>query len=113
MQSQRRILVETPWHDEGLQMNDMLMVLGCWQMDIKQVRDRMYRAPTPRERERWHAIWLMASDWSVEQVARALERDERTIAEWSAEFERQGPAGLAFEQAGGSPPPSTQRNKRS
>jgi transposase len=93
-------------------MNDMLMVLGRWQMDVKQVRERMYRAPTPRERERWHAIWLLASDWSVEQVARALERDARTIADWSAEFGRWGPAGLAFEQTGGSPPPSVQRSKR-
>lgn len=93
-------------------MNDMLMVLGRWQMDIKQVRERMYRAPTPRERERWHAIWLMASDWSLEQVACALGRDARTIGEWSAEFERQGPDGLAFEQAGGAPPPSIRRNKR-
>lgn len=113
MQDDRRILVDTPEKGGALRMNDMLMVLGRWQMDVKQVRERVYRAPTPRERERWHAIWLMASDWSVEQVARALERDERTIAEWSAEFERQGPAGLAFEQAGGSPPPSTRRNKRS
>jgi transposase len=93
-------------------MNDMLMVLERWHMDIKQVRERMYRAPTPRERERWHVIWLLASDWSVEQAARALERDERTIADWSAEFERLGPASLAFEQTGGAPPPSTQRNKR-
>ena len=28
-------------------------------MDEAEVRRRMYRAPTPRERERWHALWLM------------------------------------------------------
>jgi len=93
-------------------MNDMLVMLGRWQMDVKQVRERVYRAPTPRERERWHAIWLLASDWSVEQVARALDRDERTIVDWGAEFEHRGPAGMAFEQTGGAPPPSIQRSKR-
>jgi len=30
------------------------------QMDESGVRERIYRAPTPRERERWHALWLLA-----------------------------------------------------
>jgi hypothetical protein len=41
-------------------MNDMLITLGRWQLNIKAVRERMYGAPTPRERERWHAVWLLA-----------------------------------------------------
>ena len=93
-------------------MNDMLVTLGGWQLDVKQVRERVYRAPTPRERERWHAVWLLAQGWSVEDVAEALERDDRTIMEWRTEFEQQGPAGMSFEQSGGSPPPSVRRNKR-
>jgi transposase len=92
-------------------MNDMLLALGRWQLDIKAVRVRMYGAPTPRERERWHAIWLLARGWSAVQVAEALERDAHTIGAWVAEFHAQGPAGLAFEQSGGSPPPSTRRNR--
>jgi hypothetical protein len=92
-------------------MNDMLEMLGRWQLDVKQVRERVYRAATPRERERWHAIWLLARDWSVEEVAEALERDVRTIADWRADFAQQGPAGMSFEQSGGSPPPSARRNK--
>ena len=30
--------------------------------------ERMYRAPTPRERERWHGLWLLAQGWSATQV---------------------------------------------
>ena len=41
-------------------MNKMVDMLGRWQLDMKKVREQMYRAPTPRERERWHAIWLLA-----------------------------------------------------
>ena len=93
-------------------MNDMLKTLEHWQLDVKEVRERMYRAATPRERERWHAVWLLVRGGSVEEVAAALERDERTIADWRADFERQGPIGMSFEQSGGSPPPSRQRNKR-
>lgn len=92
-------------------MSDMLETLGRWQLDVSAVRERVYRAPTPRERERWHAVWLLARGWSAAQVAEALERDAHTIGAWAEEFRQQGPAGLAFEQSGGSPPPSIRRSK--
>ena len=93
-------------------MDNMLTVLEQWQLDLKAVRERMYRAPTPRERERWHAIWLLAHGWSAAQVAEALDRDAHTIGNWVAAFREQGQAGLAFEQTGGPPPSSTRRSKR-
>jgi transposase len=78
-----------------------------WQLDTRQVRERRYRAPTPRERERWHALRLVARGWSAAEVAEALERDPHTIGQWVARFRRAGPDGVAFEQTGGAPPPST------
>ena len=93
-------------------MNEMQQVLEKWQLDVKAVRERMYGAPTARERERWHAMWLIAQDWSAAQVAEALERDAHTIGDWLEELRQKGPTALAFEQSGGSPPPSTRRNKR-
>lgn len=111
MQSERGILPEIARQSEALLMNEILVTLGHWQLDEKQVRERVYRAPTARERERWHALWLLARGWSEAEVAEALERDVRTITDWRADFERQGPAGISFEQSGGSPPPSTRRNK--
>ena len=93
-------------------MDNMPTMLGQWQLDLKAVRERMYRAATPRERERWHAVWLLARGWSAAQVAEALERDAHTIGDWVAAFREQGPAGLAFEQTGGPPPSSTRRSKR-
>ena len=41
-------------------MAEMATVVAQWELDLRQVRDRRYRAPTPRERERWHALWLLA-----------------------------------------------------
>jgi transposase len=82
-------------------MNELL---ERWKLDVRQVRERMYRAPTPRERERWHALWLLARGWSAARVAEALERDPHTIGEWVAAFGRSGPAALAFGHTGGSPP---------
>jgi hypothetical protein len=31
-------------------------VLACWQLDIRQLRERMYHSPSSHERERWHAL---------------------------------------------------------
>ena len=76
-----------------------------WQLDTATVRQRMYRAPTPRERERWHALWLALQGWPTVQVATALERDPHTVGGWLAAFRQDGPAALAFVHTGGSPPP--------
>ncbi|MFN8472264.1 MAG: helix-turn-helix domain-containing protein [Anaerolineae bacterium] len=93
-------------------MDNIQATLKRWQLDGKAVRDGMYRSPTPRERERWHAIWLLSRGWSANQVAEALERDAHTIGDWVAELEQKGPTGLAFEQTGGSPPSSARSSKR-
>lgn len=87
--------------------------LEHWKLDGPAVRERVYRAATPRERERWHALWLLVRGWSAADVAVALERDTHTVGDWLARFCRDGPPGMAFEQTGGSPPPLTWRNGRS
>src|SRR2546430_9282002 len=84
--------------------------LKTWRVDERQVRERMYRAPTARERERWHAVWLVARGWSAARVAEALERDAHTIGEWLAVFRDRGPAGLSFEESGGDLPPPPLRD---
>ena len=55
--------------------------LEQWQMDARDLHRRIILSPTPRERERWHAI-----------------------GRWAAAFGEGGPAALIFEQSGGSPP---------
>ncbi len=90
-------------------MNEMLDALAHWELEVRQVRERMYRAPTPRERERWHALWLLAQGWPAAKVAAVLDRDAHTIGNWLAAFRHDGPTALAFEQTGGPPPPSTPR----
>jgi transposase len=86
-------------------MNEVLVLFERWQLDMSSVREQVYRASTPRERERWHAVWLLAQGWSQVQVAAALERDAHTVGEWLAGFRQSGPTSLAFEQTGGAPRP--------
>ena len=92
-------------------MRDIEQLLEQWQLDVGEVRRRMYRAPTPRERERWHALWLLAQGWTASAVAEALEREPHTIGMWVAALGNGGAAALGFEQSGGSPPPSTETRR--
>jgi hypothetical protein len=85
--------------------DDLAAELSRWQLDVAAVRERLYRAPTPRERERWHALWLRLQGWSAIQVAAALGREPDTVEAWVAAFRRDGPGTLAFGHTGGSPPP--------
>ena len=84
--------------------------LEQWQMEVKDLRRRMILAPTPRERERWYAILLLAQGLAT---AEALERDPHTIGRWASAFGEVGPAALIFEQTGGSPPLLTRRSRGS
>ena len=47
-------------------------------------------APTPRERERWYAVWLLAQGWTAAATAEALERDPHTIGRWGRPSAREG-----------------------
>jgi Homeodomain-like domain-containing protein len=94
-------------------MSEITALFQQWHWDERGVRERMYRAPNPRERERWHALWLLARGWPTAQVADALDRDPPTIGQWLANFRQAGPRGLAFEQTGGSPPRSLRTSRPS
>ena len=43
--------------------------LEHWQMDARDLHRRLIRAPAPRERERWHAIWLLVQGWTASSTA--------------------------------------------
>ena len=72
--------------------------LEQWQMGVKDLRRRVILAPTPRERERWYAILLLAQGLTAAATAEALERDPHTIGRWASAFGEGGPAALIFEQ---------------
>ena len=57
--------------------------LEQWRMDATDLRRRMILAPTPRERERWYAILLLAQGLTAAATAEALERDPHTIGRWA------------------------------
>ena len=56
-------------------VREICQALERWEMNAKDVHRRMILAPTPRERERWHAIWLLAQGSTASAAAEAVERD--------------------------------------
>ena len=87
--------------------------LERWELGVKDLQRRMILAPTPRERERWYAMLLLAQGWTAAATAEALDRDPHTIGRWASAFGEGGSRALIFEQTGGSPPPPlTRRNRR-
>ena len=74
--------------------------LERWEMDARDLRRRMILAPTPRERERWYALWLLAQGWTASSTAEALGRDPHTIGRWASAFGEGGPGALIFESPG-------------
>ena len=55
----------------AMQQQDLAEALRRWQVDDAAVREQLYRAPTPRERERWHAVWLALQGWPTARVSMA------------------------------------------
>ena len=92
-------------------MGNLLDVLSRWALDVRQVRERMYRAPTPRERERWHALWLLAQGWSATKVAALLDRDPHTVGAWLAAFAQDGRRRWPASRPAAPPPPSTRTSR--
>ena len=88
--------------------------LKRWQMELKDLRRRMILAPTPRERERWYAMLLLAQGWTASATAEALERDPHTIGRWASAFGEGGPAALDIRaDRWFPPPPLAKRSRRS
>ena len=67
-----------------MSVREMERFLEQWQMDARDLRRRMIRSPTSRERERWYALLLLAQGWPGSAVAGALERDPHTIGRWGS-----------------------------
>ena len=50
-------------------VREMDRFLEQWEMNVGDVHRRTILAPTPRERQRWQAIRLLARGWTVSMTA--------------------------------------------
>ncbi len=96
-----RILAKGTLPKKSAAMKDINKVLTKWKVDTPMVRQLVYTAESAREREGWHAVWLMTQGWTAVQVAKALEQDAHTLWKWMDNLEETGVEGLMFAQSGG------------
>ena len=54
-------------------VREMERFLEQWRMDARDLRSRMIRSPTPRERERGYALLLLAQGWTGSAQASTVE----------------------------------------
>ena len=55
-------------------VREMERPLRRWELGVKDVQRRAVLAPTPREREQWLAILLLAQGWAAAATAELLGR---------------------------------------
>lgn len=70
----------------GASVNELAADLARWELNSRAVRQQMYGAPSARERERWHALWLPNLGWTAAGVAEVLERDAHTEGSLAGRF---------------------------
>ena len=64
--------------------------LEQWQMDARDLHRRLILVPTPWERARWHAIWLLTPGRTASGTAEALERIHTPLVGGPPPSERAG-----------------------
>ena len=87
--------------------------LEQWRMDARDLRRRMILAPTPRERERWYAILLLAQGLTAAATAEALERAPTHHRTMGVGLRRGRACGPDIRAGRWLPPPLTRRSGRS
>jgi hypothetical protein len=79
--------------------------LARWEQTLDDLRRASLEAAHPRTRERFQALYLIASGrFNATGCAAHLGRQDETVLGWVHRYNRHGPAALAFRHTGGRPP---------
>lgn len=76
-----------------------------WQQSVADLRRLALEAEHPRSRERFQALYMIASQqsnasrWSLE-----IGRKNQTVMSWVHTYNEGGPEALAYRRSGGRPP---------
>jgi hypothetical protein len=79
--------------------------LAKWQQTPTDLYRLALEAAHPRSRERFHALYVLASQQSnASQWARQIGRKNQTVMGWVHIYNRFGPAAVHYQRSGGRPP---------
>src|SRR5918911_5682531 len=77
---------------------------GRWGHTIEDLRQLATKAPHPRTRERFLALYEIAADSCATRVASRTHRHPQTVMEWVHLYNTSGPEALAYRRTGGRRP---------
>jgi hypothetical protein len=79
--------------------------LARWGQTVEDLRAASLAAPHRRTRERFQALWLIASgQFNATTCASHVGRADETVLAWVHRYNDQGPDALAYKKTGGSAP---------
>ena len=76
---------------------------GKWQQTSDDLRRLACDAAHPRTRERFLALYEVATGWSAMGWAAETERRHSTVLEWIAAYNEGGPEAMVYRHTGGWP----------
>src|SRR4051794_29599893 len=79
--------------------------LARWGQTVDDLRAASLAAPHRRTRERFQALWLIASgQFDATTCARHVGRADETVLAWVHRYNGRGPDALTYRKTGGSAP---------
>ena len=85
-----------------------------WKQDPEELLKLSMEARHPRDRERYLALYMISTRQSnATQWAKQIGCENQTVMGWVHRYNREGPAGVAYQHSGGRPPflPKTSKPK--
>ena len=79
--------------------------MAKWQQTVEDLRRASLHAAHPRSRERFQALYLIASDQlNATACAAHIGRQDETVLRWVHRYNRHGPDALTYRHSGGRAP---------
>jgi transposase len=79
--------------------------MAKWQQTLEDLRRAALHAAHPRSRERFQALYLIASgQFNATTCAAHIGRQDETVLNWVHRYNRHGPQALTYRRSGGRSP---------
>lgn len=79
--------------------------MSKWQQSLEDLRRAALHATHPRTRERFQALYLIASgQFNATTCAAHIRRQDETVLAWVRRYNRHGPDALTYRHTGGRSP---------
>jgi hypothetical protein len=83
----------------------IVVELAKWQQSLEDLRRAALHATHPRTRERFQALYLIASgQFNATTCAAHIGRQDETVLHWLHLYNQQGPQALTYRHSGGRSP---------